>query len=396
MTALKKAILFIHRWLGLTSGLVVFIVSITGCIFCFQDEIQDAMYSYRQVEVQSQPFLKPSILHKQALQYMPAGKVSGTIYNGRNRPALVGLIDKVGYHNIYVNPYTGKVLHDDLLQKNFFIIVQYIHLYLLLPENIGRIVVGTSVLIFVALMITGVILWWPKRKTDRKRSFTIKRGARWRRVNYDMHNVLGFYSISIALVLAITGLSMSFEWVREGIYKGGNLGKTVALERKEFKSDSTQKTVTQKMPAIDVAYATITQKSPQAQMFIFYGGSTPGEALYGVAYEEPLRYSYRDTYQFDQYTGKMLSYLPNTQKSLGLKLEDMNYDIHVGQIAGLPGKIVAFIVSLICASLPVTGLIIWLGKRKKKPKDKKVRGIAHKRSHQHLNTTLNKTQIRPL
>lgn len=372
-----------HRWLGFISGLVVFIVSITGCIFCFQDEIQDALHSYRKIEVQSKPFLKPSVLQQQAQQYMPAGKASGLIYNGSDRPALVGLVDKAGYHNIYVNPYTGKVLHDDLLQSNFFIIVQYIHLYLLLPDEVGRIVVGTSVLIFVVLMITGIVLWWPKRKTDRKRSFTIKWGARWRRVNYDLHNVLGFYATSIALVLAITGLSMSFEWVREGIYKGGNLGKTIAIERKDFKSDSTQKAVTQKAPAIDIAYQTITQKSPQAKMLIFYGGATPGQALYGIAYQQPLRYSYRDSYQFDQYTGKMLLHLPNTKKSLGLKLEDMNYDIHVGQIAGLPGKILAFIVSLICASLPLTGLIVFLGKRKKS-KGKAVRSIAHKKSQRHL------------
>jgi len=383
MTAFKKAILFMHRWLGFISGLVVFVVSITGCIFCFQDEIQDALHSYRKIEAQSKPFLKPSVLQQRAQQYMPAGKLSGLIYNGADRPALVGLTDKAGYHNIYVNPYTGKVLHDDLLQSNFFIIVQYIHLYLLLPDNIGRMVVGTSVLIFVVLMITGIILWWPKRKTDRKRSFTVKWGARWRRVNYDLHNVLGFYSTAIALVLSITGLSMSFEWVREGIYKGGNLGKTIAIERKEFKSDSTLNTVKQNVPAIDVAYATITQKSPQAKMLIFYGANTPGEALYGIAYAQPLRYSYRDSYQFDQYTGRLLLELPNTKKSLGLKLEDMNYDIHVGQIAGLPGKILAFIVSLICASLPLTGLIIYLGKRKK-GKGQKVREIAHKKSHRHL------------
>jgi len=383
MTAFKKAILFLHRWLGFISGLVVFIVSITGCIFCFQDEIQDAMHNYRKIEVQHKPFLKPSVLQHQAQQYMPVGKLSGLIYNGPERPALVGLTDKAGYHNLYVNPYTGKVLHDDLLQSNFFTIVEYIHLYLLLPANIGRMVVGTSVLIFVVLMITGIILWWPKRKTDRKRSFTIKWGARWRRVNYDLHNVLGFYSTAVALILAITGLSMSFEWVREGIYKGGNLGKTIAIERKEFKSDSTLKAVTQKEPAIDVAYTTITQKSPEAKMVIFYGAGTPSEALYGIAYEQPLRYSYRDSYQFDQYTGKLLLELPNTKKSLGLKLEDMNYDIHVGQIAGLPGKILAFVVSLICASLPLTGLIIYLGKRKK-GKGSKVREITHKKSHRHL------------
>jgi uncharacterized iron-regulated membrane protein len=76
--------------------------------------------------------------------------------------------------------------------------------------------------------------------------------------------------------------------------------------------------------------------------------------------------------------------LPNSQKSPGLKLENMNYDIHVGQIAGLPGKILAFIASLISASLPVTGFMIWLGKRNKKPKAKKIREITHKKTQRHL------------
>jgi len=384
MTAFKKALLFIHRWLGFISGLVVFIVSITGCIFCFQDEIQDAIHDYRTVAVSDAPFVKPSALKSAALKYLPKGTYAGIIYNGPERAALVGVIDKAGYHNLYTNPYTGKILGDDILQKNFFVIVEHIHLYLLLPANIGSVVVGTAVIIFVVLMITGIILWWPKRKTDRKRSFTIKWNGRWRRINYDLHNVLGFYATGIAIILAVTGLCISFEWVREGIYKAANLGKTIAYERKVFKSDSTLKAIKQKVPAIDIAYQTMVEKSPQAKMLIFYGGNTAGEALNGIAYKKVLHYDSRDTYQFDQYTGKTLQYLPNSKKSRGLKLEDMNYDIHVGQIAGLPGKILAFVVSLICASLPVTGFIIWLGKRKKKPKAKKVREIAHKKSHRHL------------
>ena len=53
----------------------------------------------------------------------------------------------------------------------------------------------------------------------------------------------------------------------------------------------------------------------------------------------------------------------------------MNYDIHVGAVLGLPGKILAFFASLIAASLPVTGFVIWWGRRKKskaKPVDKEI------------------------
>jgi uncharacterized iron-regulated membrane protein len=43
----------------------------------------------------------------------------------------------------------------------------------------------------------------------------------------------------------------------------------------------------------------------------------------------------------------------------------MNYDIHIGAVLGYPGRIVAFLAALIAASLPITGLLIWLGRRKK-------------------------------
>ena len=51
------------------------------------------------------------------------------------------------------------------------------------------------------------------------------------------------------------------------------------------------------------------------------------------------------------------------------KIMRMNYDVHVGAIAGLPGKILAFFLSAIIASLPVTGFLIWWGRRNKAKKE---------------------------
>nr|WP_277603215.1 PepSY-associated TM helix domain-containing protein [Sphingobacterium sp. DR205] len=53
-------------------------------------------------------------------------------------------------------------------------------------------------------------------------------------------------------------------------------------------------------------------------------------------------------------------------KTLGMKWRNSNYDIHVGKIAGRTGMWIAFIASLICASLPVTGFYIWYGRKFKK------------------------------
>lgn len=363
--SVNKKILFIHRWLGFIAGLVVFIVSITGCIFCFQDEIQDALYSYRKVEPQSVPYLEPSALKAIALQKYPKAVVNYTYYYGKDRPAVVmANLNKQGFLYLYFNPYTGRFLHEENPQRNFFIVVEYIHLYLLLPPKIGSLIVGISVTIFIAMMVTGIMLWWPKRKTDRKRSFTIKWNGRWRRVNYDLHNVLGFYATGIALILAITGLSIAFDWMRDGIYSAANLGKAYPAEKASFKSDTLFKDRLT-APVADHAFAFAQKRSADAQMFLIYDPTENAGTVGITAYSKSLRFYHSDSYTFDKHSGKLLQYLPHTKKSAGMKMNDMNYDIHVGQILGLTGKIIAFMASLVCASLPITGFIIWLGKRNK-------------------------------
>jgi uncharacterized iron-regulated membrane protein len=383
----KKVILFIHRWLGFTSGLVVLIVSITGCIFCFQDEIQDALHSYRRVEVQQKSYMVPSVLKAIALKNHPGATASYTYYYGKDRPAVVITdLGKAALSDVFINPYNGNILHTENPLRNFFTVVEYIHLYLLLPPKIGTMVTGISVIIFLCLMITGIVLWWPKRKIDRKRSFTIKWGSRWRRVNYDLHNVMGFYATSIAVILAITGLSIAFDWMNDGIYNAANFGKKYTAEKLIPKSDTIHTIPATSAKPVDMAFRLAQERSPQAQMFLIYDPAGKSESIGITAYAKSLHFYKSDYYYFDKYSGKLLGYLPHAKKSPGMKMNAMNYDIHVGQILGLPGKIIAFLTSLICASLPVTGFIIWLGKRKKKPKTKNIKEVAHKKTHARLVT----------
>ncbi|MEB0248558.1 MULTISPECIES: PepSY-associated TM helix domain-containing protein [unclassified Mucilaginibacter] len=385
MAPFKKALLFCHRWLGLISGLVVFIVSITGCIFCFQDEIQDAIYDYRTVQNTGKPYVQPSQLINEVKKAYPKASPDFIYYYGAGRPAgVLANLGKEGYEYVFLDPYTGKITYHEKPQTNFFIIVEYIHLYLLLPPAIGKWIVGVSVIIFMVIMVTGLILWWPKRKTDRKRSFTIKWGGRWRRVNYDLHNVLGFYATAIAMILAISGLAIAFEPVSKAIYATANVGTNIKYkdEVSEPKSDSLKKAGLAKQPVIDIAFAHARQQSPKAEMFLIHNDPAVSGAIGVGAYPESMHYASASGYEFDKYNGKLLKTYAYDKKSPGLKLNEMNYDIHVGQIFGLATKIIAFLVSLICASLPVTGFIIWLGKRKKnKSKTTKVRGAVHHKTH---------------
>ncbi|WP_263362406.1 PepSY-associated TM helix domain-containing protein [Flavobacterium collinsii] len=361
----KTQIRFLHKWLGLISGLIVFIVSITGCIFCFHDEIKDlTRKEWRFVEPQKKPFVFPSVLQERAKEILPNYKSTMVSYYGKNRSAIVYTYADSENRYLYFNPYTGKHLKIEDPETDFFIIVERIHLYLLLPDYIGKHIIGSATIIFLLLVITGLIQWWPKRKSDLKRSFTVKWSAKWRRVNYDWHNTSGFYISLLAAIIAITGLTFTYEWVGDGIYKTFNFGGDKASETKAPIIDTT-KFSSNSISAIDRAFTTTVKLQPKAGMYYVTFPQQKGDIIGTGAYPHALRYDHQSNYSFHPNSGKLVQSDPYHKKSLGLQVVEMNYGIHTGQILDLPGKILAFLISLTAAALPVSGFIIWYGRNKK-------------------------------
>jgi uncharacterized iron-regulated membrane protein len=373
----KKKIRFIHKWLGLTSGLIVFIVAITGCIFCFHDEIKDiTRKEWRLVEVQDKPYVKPSILKEKAEALLPGADIVMVAYTGPNRTAAVYANRAEDWFFITYNPYTGEHLMTENMAEDFFIIIQYLHMYLLLPEYIGKHIVAGATIIFILMMISGIVIWWPKKRKDLKNRLSVKWSAKWRRVNYDWHNVSGFYIAILAVIIAITGLRYSYEWVQEAMYFSANLQNGLQQEQAHAVIDTSAGSALSSS-AIDRAMADTFQKHPDAQMFfVHFSEVEKDHPIETGAYPKSLYYDGQHNYDYHPESGKLLKSAMYSDKSAGLKLLEMSYGIHTGQILGLPGKIIAFILSLIAAALPVTGFVIWYGRKNKSKKKKKTKAIA--------------------
>lgn len=361
----RKAIGKLHLWLGLASGLVVLIVSLSGAVFVFQDEFRDLTQPWRKVAVQAQPMLPPSVLQATAVQAQPGFTASWTTYNGPDRSTAVYLSKGEDVYYAFLNPYTGQLLKVQDLRSDFFTLVQYLHMYLLLPPAIGKWVVDIAVIIFVVMLISGIVLWWPRNKAARKQRFSVKWDASPKRRTYDLHNVFGFYASALALVLALSGLCISYEWLMDGVGALANGGRSIAPENAMPKVD-TLLTARPTLPVVDVAYARMRQQSPQAEMLLIGPTANAAEPVWATAYGKSLHYYHRDEYRFHPRTGQLLLAQPHEGKSPGKKLSDMNYDLHTGLILGFGGKVIAFIISLIAASLPITGFLVWRGRHNRK------------------------------
>ena len=370
----------IHLWLGLTSGLIVILLSITGCILAFEVEIRNLTESFRKVEVEDRPYLSPTQLKKFAEQELVSKKALGIDYPGEGKAAVASYYDDKEFELVFLNPYTGDVLKHKNMNKDFFRIVLDGHFYLWLPHEIGQPIAASATLIFVIMMITGIILWWPKNKAASKQRFSIKWTARWRRKNYDLHNVLGFYMTWVAIFIAITGLVFGFQWVAKSVYWFTSGGEQMVAHQHPL-SDTTQPVSnTNLADHLWHQHKAGVQKDEGIGVYFAY---LPEDPLEVVINHQPGTYYNSDFFHYDQYTGKRIKAQGSwegkfSEAKLADKIARMNYDMHVGAILGLAGKFIAFFASLIAGSLPVTGFLVWWGRRHKAKKHP----IAVKRSNE--------------
>ena len=372
MTA-KKFIFQVHKILGLATGLVVFIVAITGCCWAFRTEIESLYDDYKTVSPQNLPILTPTKAKLLAEQVFPENTVHGTVFKKEGDAIEVIFYDAEPefYQSVFLNPYSGEVIQVDDHTSGFFAFILKGHMRIWLPKKIGEHVVGASILIFIFIIISGFIIWIPKKRKNLKQrlKFDWKKTTRWKRKNFDLHTVIGFYICALALVLAFTGSMMSYNWLKYVVYKSTGGEKEARFIIPENLSETSVKG---DVIPMDYIIVKLLKESPEAKSFELHYPKTEDESIYiEVSNSDDLFYD-SDFRFFDQNTLEEIEtpgiYGTYKDANVADKIQRMNYDIHIGAIGGIVGKIIAFIISLLTASLPVTGFLLWYGRHYKKKK----------------------------
>jgi len=375
----RKVSEWLHLWLGLTSGIIVFIVCFTGGLWVWRYEVWRYTEKHWFVEVQHKPYLPPSKLVARSRVYFKTHHIANDTLTslkywkpGRS-VTLTFTLPGQQQAEMFLNPYTGAVLKDQREQSaadEFFLFVRAGHRFLWLPKKIGSPVVGSACIIFVITMITGLIWWYPTKWTKKavKDSFTVKWRAKWKRLNIDIHNVIGLYSVLFVLALTLSGIFFSFEWFKKGAYQVLTW-KTLSEKRIDAVSDTTvgqarfahqEDVVWHKLiRKYDGSFGSIAinipvKASSAYETTVYFGDGT-------LLYNRAVNFFDRKTLQV--LPPVMQHDQPYEKLSAGEKLFRMNFDIHTGQILGLPTKILAFFACMIGASMPITGFIIWYNRK---------------------------------
>ena len=402
----KRITGWLHLWLGLVSGIIVLTVTLSGTVFVFCDEIIDlcgGSAKYVQAPANAEKMTPEELLahfHQQVPDrkafYFDTYKDADRSFRvaSATKPPKDKSADKAdkpkkkgrgprgvfAYH--YLDPYTGKVI-GSTKSYEFFYVVAHIHAQLL-AGKFGKTVVGVASIIFFIQLIGGLILWWPKKwnKTTRTTAFKIKSGTKWRRKNYDFHNVFGFYSLLPAVFITITGLIMAYKVLTDLTQQafGGAVDAHTIAEKYEPKFDPEKKALTY-TDFLDRKF----KEFPDAKQFRMSIPRNDSATVYHVVAAQFIGLKSLvngKRMETNKYTGKEIDYPEEVQKHE--VIEHMNFDLHVGYWGGMFGKIFTFIIGIICTSLPVTGFLIWWGRRNKSPKkNKEIKNIHQHRKDSH-------------
>jgi uncharacterized iron-regulated membrane protein len=367
----------IHLWLGLTSGILIFLICISGAFYAFKEELFQAIHHDQLYNANTNEIAQPLPLNelwenaqKGLGEEYPISY--GTCYKDKNRnwsfKAYHYDSEGVTYNQwlkydyiAYVNPYSGEVVDVMNHKWEFFHLVKMFHWSFLLNTEYGQPIVAFTVVVFLISLLTGLYLWWPFRKG--KKGYAINTRSSGKVLNYDLHNVLGFYMLPVNIILSLTGMVWAFKWFMMLVYAVANLSTAPpekvavasAFDDQQFRPQT-----------YSTVYQQVRKEHTEAYSVNVYPASpdSAGVIRVFVKNESSVYYqAYQE--QYDKYSGELLHSKGFADLSRGEKLIAMNYDIHTGAVLGKTGKILAFIAALIGASLPVTGFIIWYKKRRK-------------------------------
>lgn len=365
---IKQCIVKAHLFLGLVSGLGVLIIALTGALYTFNREIEFLTQGFRKVKAEQRTMILPSEAIEKAKAANPGFTVHGVVYQKPTDALEVVFYqpEPFFYGAAWLNPYSGEVLKVSNFQHTFFGFILRGHTTLWLPFDIGLPVVTFVCIIFLIMLITGIILWWPRKKRSSKSfSFTLRNKASVRRL--EMHKVVGFYVSFLALLIVLTGLSWLLEGFDRVVYKAMGGEKEIVYSPPLSNSSNAGKALFSG-EAVDVLFQQVRNQNPDMQFIEIHAVEDDSSSILVELNRNPAVYRTMDFLYFDQYTLERIPtnnfYGTYDDANTADKIKRSYYDIHTGSILGLPGKFLAFFASLFAASLPVTGFLLWWNRRK--------------------------------
>lgn len=356
----------LHLWFSLPLGLVMSITCFTGAVLIFEPEITESIQShYYHVEpLGREPLSIEELMANVEPELEEGQRITGVVISNDAERSYKVNLSQPKRAAIYVDQYSGEVLGQPE-RLEFFKVMFRLHRWLMdeRPEDEnavfwGKLIVGISTLVMVLILLTGIVLWWPKGIKALKNRTTIALRKGWRRFWYDLHVVGGVYAVLLLLVMALTGLTWSFEWYNKGLYK--LLGVDIEASSPEGGAsrgsmhERAASSIVSPYAMWDEAYDAVAAERGDCSSI------TVSSGVVSVSLDAVGNQRAADKYHFSTLTGEIESVERYVDSSERGKIRGWIYSLHVGNWGGMATRVLWFLAALLGASFPLTGYYLWI------------------------------------
>ncbi|GFM89229.1 flavodoxin [Pseudomonas cichorii] len=373
MGVLKKVLFQVHWFFGITAGLVLALMGITGALYSFEDEILDALNPDVLLVQERGATLPPPELVRKLEAATGLTVAILRVQTVGNRVAQVYFTPDPGQRRgpkRNFDPYTGE-LRGNGVGEGFFDFVLNVHRYLAAGE-VGKQITAACTLILVFFCLSGLYLRWPRKALDWRVWLTMDWAKKGRSFNWDLHSIFGTWCLLFYLLFAVTGLNWSYDWFSNGMNK--LMGDPPPVE--QGKGDKPVQPPGPLVVDYDAVWASIQEAAgPELSSYnlrLPASGGQPATVFYLLkSSPHPRAFG---TLNLDPATGKINFVVRYEDKSLSAQLLSSNYALHVGSYFGIVGRIVMTVASLMMPLFFITGWLLYLDRRRKKREIKEARG----------------------
>ncbi len=394
---MKKIFRKIHLWLSVPFGLIITLVCFSGAMLVFENEVNEWFRRdlYYVETVKESPLSMDKLLEKVATTLPDSVSVTGVSISSDPGRAYQVSLSKPRRASLYVDQYTGEVKGKSE-RSGFFMFMFRMHRWLLDSMNPGnegifwgKMIVGVSTLLLVFVLISGIVIWWPRTRKALKNSLKITATKGWRRFWYDLHVAGGMYALIFLLAMALTGLTWSFPWYRTAFYKvfgvevqqraaqgheqksdaqkrdtklaahrekkrEGNEVRKGERSRRPENNHSDMYSVTSPFVYWQEIYDKLGRQNPEYKQISISSGTA------SVSFNRFGNQRASDRYSFNTDNGEFTETSLYQHQDKSGKIRGWIYSVHVGNWGGMFTRILTFIAALLGAALPLTGYYLWI------------------------------------
>ena len=347
-----RKIFAIHSILGLITGTLLLVISLSGCILVFHEEIDQALNPPLLKVQPAGPTASLDKIFQSASQRFPESYIRFRHFPIAQDASIELSVQKNSlWIFAYYDPYTGEYLGSRNAGTYFLGWLLGLH-YSLLGGSTGELVVGTLSICLLLSLITGIYVY--RKHLLKVLMFRISfKFSNWRKASSSMHRIIGVWSLLFNLIFAVTGF-----WMLRYVFQPSTYQEKIESRSLNYpvavSLDSIVKNAEKTFEGFKVSGIHLPKK--EGESITVFGV---------VSNQSPLFLENANSVQYHPLTGKEVSRINITHQSTYDKWDSIVFSLHSGLWGNTIIKIVYCLAGLSPALLSLTGFLLWLRRKRR-------------------------------